>query len=277
MTEKFKRSKGKSFFNRSLERALQILSVFSFEKREFTLGELSQTLHIPKATVHRLCSTLIDYGFLKYDENAHTYSLGLTLFTLGSIVSASFSIRKAASRHLTELQSKTDETVYLSILQDDELVCIDKREDLRKPIRLASDIGTRRPPIFGMLGQVLMAYLEDKEMERLLANYPLRKFTKRSITDKTIFINKLRKIREQGFNIEKGEAVNGSGIGVAAPIRDHTGQVVAAVGVGTISKPEGKKVMNALTNNVCEAAKRISAELGYDGGKEKRLAVFPYP
>ena len=82
----------KQVYNRSLERALQILDAFSFEKRELSLGDLSRDLHLPKATVYRLCSTLIKYGYLKNNEDLHTYSLGLKLFILGGVILASFSL-----------------------------------------------------------------------------------------------------------------------------------------------------------------------------------------
>jgi len=116
------------FYNRSLERALQILRAFSFDVRELTLGELSGTLNLSKATVYRLASTLTAYDFLRYDETSRKYSLGLRLFELGSIVFASFSLRKTASSHLDQLHSHLGKTVFLGIFQEDEVVYIDKRE-----------------------------------------------------------------------------------------------------------------------------------------------------
>jgi DNA-binding IclR family transcriptional regulator len=226
------------------------------------LSQLSFILDLPKATVSRLCSTLIKYDFLGYNQQSKQYSLGLKLFELGSVVFSSFSLRRAASRHLTELQSKLGKTVFLGILQDDELLYIDKKEDFRNPIRFASDIGTRRPPYFGMLGQTLMAFLPDEKVDRLLQKSPLTASTKKSITDEGEFRDRLRTVREQGFAIDEETALDGI-TGIAAPIRDFTNRVVAAVGVGFISLSEDSKGLKKIVKDVLRTAQTISQELGY--------------
>ncbi|HUL29080.1 MAG TPA: IclR family transcriptional regulator [Thermodesulfobacteriota bacterium] len=252
----------KEVYNRSLERALQILDAFSFEKRELSLADLSRDLHLPKATVYRLCSTLIKYGYLKNNEDFHTYSLGLKLFILGGVILASFSLRKAAAPHLTNLQLKTGETIFLGILENDELIYIDKREDERKPIRFTSSVGSRRPAHWGMLGQVLMAFLGDEIVENILKKNPLKPFARESITDDKTFRERLQKIREQGFNVDREEALEGVA-GVSAPIRDHTGKVVAAVGVGFISSSENPKKLKQIIKEACRTGLMISQELGF--------------
>src|SRR3989339_561400 len=152
------------FFNRSLERALQILCTFNIEMQTFTLDQLSKAVGLPKPTVFRLCSTLTTYNFLRYDSGTKKYSLGMRLFELGGVVLSSFSLRKVTSPYAEQLQVRVGKTTLLGILRDEELVYIDKKEDPRKDIRFASHIGHRRPPHFGMLGQLLMAYLPEREV-----------------------------------------------------------------------------------------------------------------
>ena len=250
------------FYNRSLERALQVLTAFSFDVRELTLGELSESLHLPKATVYRLASTLTDYDFLRYDEKLKKYSLGLQLFELGSIVFASFSLRKAASPHLDQLHSRLGKTIFLGIFQEDEVIYIDKRESVLNPIRFASEVGRRRPPYFGMFGQLLMAFLPDDGVDRILEKNPLKPFTKKSITARDEFKERLREILEQGFAIDREEAIDGI-TGIAAPVRDYTGNVVAAVGVGFISSSEDSNGVAEIIKAVGETTRNISRELGY--------------
>jgi IclR family KDG regulon transcriptional repressor len=253
------------FFNRSLERALQILTAFSFDVRELTLGELSESLHLPKSTVYRLASTLTVYDFLRYDEGLKKYSLGLQLFKLGSIVFASFSLRKTASHHLDQLHSRLGKTVFLGIFQEDEVIYIDKRESVLNPIRFASEVGRHRPPYFGMFGQLLMAFLTDEEVDRVLEKHPLKAITRKSIIAKEEFKERLREIREQGFCVDVEEAIDGI-TGIAAPIRDYTGNVVAALGVGFISSSEDSQGALKIRKAVCETAKRISRNLGSPQG-----------
>ncbi len=261
------------FYNRSLERALKILCVFTQDRQKLSLNQLSQLLGLPKATLLRLCSTLITYDFLGYDQATKHYSLGLKLFELGGVVLSSFSFRKVASPYLVELQSKLGKTVFLGILEGDELVYIDKKENPRNPIRFGSQAGQHRPPHFGMLGQTLMAFMPDHEVDRLLQKSPLMPITKRSITNEKQFKARLTTISDQGFAIDEGEAIDGIS-GVAAPIRNFTGKVVASLGVGFISSSEDQKALQRITKNVLQTARAISQELGWVHKKRRAGAAI---
>jgi IclR family KDG regulon transcriptional repressor len=263
-----------TFYNRSLERALQILCAFNVETQQLSLGQLSKAVNLSKPTAFRLCSTLTKYDFLRYDFATKQYSLGLKLFELGGIVFASLSLRKIASSHLDQLQARLGKTTFLGILRDDELVYIDKKEDVRNAIRFASHIGRRRPPYFGMLGQVLMAYLSESEVDGLLEKYPLIAFTGKSITDPKVFKKRLKKIREHGNFVDEEEAIEGI-TGVAAPLRDFTGNVVAAIGAGFISSSVDGKGVRIIQSEVLKTAQAISQELGHlERTKQADVAVF---
>ncbi len=251
-----------TFYNRSLERALQILCIFTFDKQDLTLSQLSEGSGLHKATVLRLCSTLIKYDFLKFHQDSKHYSLGLKLFELGSILFSSFSLRRVASFYLDQLQSKLGKTVFLGILENDELIYIDKKEDPKIPIRFTSQIGTRRLPCFGMLGQILMAFQPEKEINRLLNKAPLTPFTKKSLVSEKEFKERLLRIRKQGFFVDEDEALDGIS-GISAPIRDYTGEVIAGVGVSFISSSEDAKGKKMIIKEVCETAKGISKQMGY--------------
>jgi len=204
-------NKTEAFYNRSLERALQILNAFGSERKPLTLAQLSESLGLSKATVLRLCSTLVKYGFLKQDPESRHYALGLKLFELGSIVLSSLSLREVASRYLTQLQVRLGKTVFLGILAEDELLYMDKREDAGMGISFTSNIGRRRPPYWGMLGPVLMAYLPDDEVDRLLKEHPLVRITKKSYVDNGAFKEWLREIRRQGYVVEDETALESIG------------------------------------------------------------------
>ncbi len=254
--------KEKTFYNRSLERALQILCVFNTERQALTLGQVADLVKLPKATVMRLCMTLLDYDFLRYDEQTKQYSLGLKLFELGSVVYSTFSLQRIVSPYLTRLQLKLAKTVFLGVLQADELVYIDKRDDPRNAIRFASHIGIRRPSYFGMLGQLLMAYLPESEVDRLLKKTPLAPLARKSITDKDEFKKRLRQIRKDQYCIDEEGAIEGIG-GISAPIRDFTGNVVGAIGVGYIFSSVDENDKNLILKEVLATAQEISQELGY--------------
>lgn len=241
---------------------MQIMNAFRTDRREFTVGQLSEILGLARATVSRLCTTLVKYDYLKKNPETKQYSLGIRLFDLGSIVFDSFSLRSISSPHLSRMQMKIGQTIYLGILENDELLYIDKREDPRNPVSFTSRIGTRRSPHWGMLGLVLMAHLPDSEVERFLRKSPLVASTKRSITRKDEYKERLRKVREQGYAVDVEEVFEGIS-GVSVPIRDFTRKVIASVGVGFISSSVDSKGLKRIIREVVETARMISKEMGY--------------
>ena len=246
----------------ALERALDILDCFNFQNRELSLSDVVDRTGLNKTTVKRLIANLATRGYLQQDPQTRKYQLGMRLFELGGVVFSSFSLRRAAAHPMAELQNNTGATVLLGVRMEDQLVYIDKREG-DGMIRISSDIGWRRPLHYGMLGMVLMASLESKVVDRILKNHPLEAHTPFSITDVDAFSLRLEEIRVQGYAIEKEEAVEGL-IGIAAPIKDYSRLVVAALGValptGRRNTDEDLAGIVKLVKNTCD---KISAELGY--------------
>lgn len=259
--------KKEAFYNRSLERALQILNAFTGERKGLTLSQLAEILNLSRATVLRLCSTLGKYGFLNQDSASKEYSLGLRLFELGSIVFHSFSLRKTASPFLDQLHQKLGKTLFLAILEQGQLIYIDKREDSRNPITFTSKIGTRRPPYWGMLGPMLMAHLSDSEVEHLLEKNPLRATTKKSFTQKEEFKKWLGRVREEGFAVDVERTFEGI-TGVAVPIRDFRGKVVASLAVCFISSSVDVRELKRIIKEALKSGLNISREIGYPEKKQ---------
>jgi IclR family KDG regulon transcriptional repressor len=246
----------------SVDRALNILDCFSFQNREMTLSDVVRKTGLNKTTAKRLVANLAGRGFLKQDPVSKQYQLGMRLFELGGIVFSSLSLRHAATYPMTRLQSQTGATVLLGMMVDDEFVYVDKREG-KGMIRISSDIGWRRPLHYGMLGMVLMAHLDSREVRRILKDNPLQAHTPFSITDEHAFSLRLEKIRKEGYVLEQQEAVEGV-IGIAAPIRDYSRQVIAALGIAlTLAQNNSKKDIDQIVDRVKETCDEISHDLGY--------------
>ena len=246
----------------ALERALDILDCFSFQNRELSLSDVVLRTGLNKTTAKRLISNLESRGYLQQIPQTKTYQLGMRLFELGGIVFSSFSLRRAAAFPMTRLQSETGATVLLGVQIDDQLVYIDKREG-NGMLRISSDIGWRRTLHYGMLGMVLMASHDLKDVRKILSEHPLQSHTPFSITDQDAFSLRLEQVRDQGYVLEKEEAVEGV-VGIAAPIRDYTRQVTAALG---IALPLGQRNLNENLDRIVELLKKtcetISSDLGY--------------
>ncbi|MFH1114049.1 MAG: IclR family transcriptional regulator [Pseudomonadota bacterium] len=245
----------------SLDRALDILDCFDFENREFKLAGLAKRTGLNKTTVLRLVSNLVNRRYLKYDAASGSYSLGMRLFEFGSVIFSSFSLRKAAACHMTELQQQTASTVLLGTLMDDQLVYVDKREG-NGDLRIASEIGWRRAPHHGMLGMILMAWLPADSQAELLRKAPLVPITSRTITDPEAFRRRLAEIAKAGYVVEHGEVVEGC-VGVAAPIRDYSRSVIGAIGVAIVEAQQDEASVQRSVEAVRRAAQLVSAELGH--------------
>jgi len=249
----------------ALDRALDLLDCFSYQSREMTLSVLAKQTGLNKTTAKRILANLTNRGYLQQDLETKRYHLGLRLFELGGIVYSSFSLRKAAAPHMRQLRDKTGMTVLLGVLRDDHLVYVDKL-DGTGVIRISSDIGWRRRSNFGMLGMVLMASLPPEKISALLDEYPLEAYTTYSITDRDAFSLRLAQIHQDGYLFEKEEAHIGI-VGVAAPVRDYSRAVVAAIGVAMTARQydEEHNAEKKLIELVKETANDISTDLGYLG------------
>jgi IclR family transcriptional regulator, KDG regulon repressor len=247
-----------------VERALDILDCFTFQNREMNLSDVVRKTSLNKTTAKRLISNLTDRGFLQQNPATKQYRLGMKLFELGGIVFSSLSLRRAAAYHMTRLQNETGATVLLGTAMDDELVYVDKREG-KGVIRISSDIGWRRPLHYGMLGMVLMAHLESKELRGILKKTPLQAHTPFSLTDEDAFSIRLEQIRKKGYVLEQEEAVQGV-FGIAAPVRDYSRHVIAALGIAMpLTQSYSENKLDRLVESVTKTCAEISYELGYLG------------
>lgn len=246
---------------KSVVKALKIIEILAENNRELALHEIAEKLGIPKSTVHGLISTLYDFGYIDQSPFTGKYKLGLRLFELGNIVASRLDLRTVAAPYIQKLVDTMGETVHLTILDKGEVLYIDKREG-HQSIRIVSQVGMRLPAHCTGVGKVLLAFLPSSEVKKIISTKGLPRFTKNTITDPDVFEAELAKIRIQGYAIDNEEIMDGLRC-VAAPIRDHSGKVCAAISIsGPVSRLEGER-LNLAIRLITETAEEISAKLGY--------------
>jgi DNA-binding IclR family transcriptional regulator len=147
-------------------------------------------------------------------------------------------------------------------MKDDQLLYIDKRE-MDSIIRVTSHIGLKRPPYFGMLGMTLLAHMDDNEIKRLLKLYPPTKITSRTVTYIRKIVKKLDEAKRKGYYMEQDEVVEGL-LGIGVPIRDFSGNVVAALGATQPVFQIKEGTVKGTIQQLLEASRSISKELGYN-------------
>jgi DNA-binding IclR family transcriptional regulator len=251
----------KQYTIKVLEKLIKVLDLYTYRENSFTLAEIEKKTGLPKTTVFRILKNFEKAGFLKYDPVQEKYSLGLRFLELGGIVYASLSIRKAAATFMDILSQSLKAIILLGVIKDDQLLYIDKRES-ESIIRVTSHIGLKRPPYYGMLGMTLFAYMDDDEKKSLLKLYPPTKITEKTVTDIREIMQKLDETKRLGYYIEKDEVIEGL-VGIGVPIRDFSGNVVAALGATQPTFQIKEGTIENTIRQLVEASKSISKELGY--------------
>lgn len=252
--------KNNDYLLSSVKNALRILRSFSMDEPEKKISNLAESLGISKSAVSRLMSTLASEGFVKKDPETQQYRLGVSVLALSSIVTSHMEIHKEALPVLHQLVEETKETAHIAILEGTDLVYLHKVE-CKQPIRIFSYVGSRNPAYCTSAGKALLAFQDERVVERIIEQGLVR-HTPTTITDPDELRACLKKIREQGYATSDSELKEGV-TSVAAPIRDYTGRVIAAVNVvGPNYRIDSKKIP-WFANKVIKAGKKISENLGY--------------
>ncbi len=254
----------------AIEKSCKILDHLSRGNGSYSIREISRALALPKPTVHRILHTLCSFGFVLQDPDSKEYVLGFRLVELGQAVLNRIDFRKAAEPFLNNLADSVQETVHLSQLDDGQIVYLDKVEKFGVPtgLRMASRIGARNYAHSCAMGKVLLAYAPDGQRNEILKKKGLPELTENTITNLNHLQGHLSKVRSKGFAVDDEE--NEKGIRcVAAPVRDYTGEVIAAI---SISGPTVRMTMERIdaefTAHVVSTANQISQRLGYKAAKE---------
>lgn len=247
------------------------MKAFTDDEHEFGVSSLAKRLGLAKSTVHRLASTLIRDDMLEQDKETGKYRLGLALFELGSRVRRKMNVVNEARFALKELMEKTGETAHLTVLDHASVLFINKFES-RQAIRMKSNVGSRAPAHSTADGKALLAY-QSREMIDAIAAGGLSALTSKTITDVGQLMEDLAQVRLRGYALDDEETEIGLRA-IAAPIRDHTGEVVAAIGVAGPIQRMTKKVVLSYAPKVVTAAESISTRLGYCARQALRMQRF---
>lgn len=211
-----------------VSRTLDVLERLTGSDRPLSFTELCAMTGTPKATMNRTLGTLQARGYISTDRATGLYTAGIKCFELGSLWARNLDIREAAALSLEALNQKSQETVHLGIYDAGDVIYVEKLESPHQVVA-KSHVGRRCPATAVATGRVLLASQDKNEIDRVLAG-PLEKYTPDTLTDPEQLRDMLTAARQEGYAVNRCNYRPGVS-GVAAPIRDHTGAVVAAVGI----------------------------------------------
>ena len=248
----------------TLERACELLKLFTPKKPRWTISELARYLNVPKSGVFRLVKTFERKHFLRCHDGTYEYELGSEIWELtGAVFGAPKRLVERASPYLIELNRITGLLVSLRILEDDRMVILDRVEG-HDPVKVNFPVGTHQPCNHGAPGKLLLAYRypTDKQFREFFLTAKIDKLTERTLTDQRQLQDELNKIRRVGYAVSDGEAIRGT-IGLAAPVWSSAGRVEAALALTAVESLCNMKQLLKFLPDLKHIAELISRELGY--------------
>jgi DNA-binding IclR family transcriptional regulator len=243
---------------KTVNRALDVLLLFNEEHPEWSVAELSQALSLHRSIVYRILSTFEQRGIVTKRDTRGRYRLGLKLVELANIVLASMDLRQVAHSAMERLVRETSESAFLTVVSEDESVCIHKIESSQR-VRVTLTIGGRYPLYAGASNKLLLAYLPTEKTDEIIAK-GLKQLTPDTITDPDRLREDLAKIQSQGWVFSVGELTPGVAA-IATPLRDSNREVIAALSIGGLATRFGENRLQTLIDITCQAAEEISHQL----------------
>ena len=247
---------------RVLDRTFRMLSLLSDGKPR-SLQQLSREIELSPSTTYRQLSTLVYYRYVERDDLTNQYRLGLACLELARSYNEGNDLRRTALPELERVRDETRETVHLAILDQMEIVYIEKLQGLYAIGLMGSRVGGRAPAHCTGVGKVLLAYQPPEFIKHYLSGRRLQRYTGSTITSMRGLCTEFERIRGQGYALDHGEHELQVRC-VAAPIFGLHGEVVAGLSIsGPADRMEPIESNRKMIESALQTAWQISAKLGY--------------
>lgn len=255
-------SAGRRYTVAAVTRAIDLIDAFLQPPHQFGLTELSKATGQSKNQTFRLLQTLADENVVVMDPDTKRYTLGYRVLEWGAMAHKGSPLAVAASPVLDRLVEEVGETIVLTARASDYgCICVDKRESGTHALQITARVGRRIPFHAGAGSKCILAHSAPEFVHHFLeTETPLERYTERTTTDPRQLLEELERIRQQGFSISD-EDIDPGACSIAAPITDHTGNVVAAVSIASPKTRFTKEDITLRQEAVKDAAREISRQM----------------
>ena len=246
----------------SVDRALFVLEILA-RLGEAGVTELAAEIGVHKSTVSRLLAALEEHEMVEQAHDRGKYRLGFGILRLANAVSGRLDITQQGREICERLAAQVGETVNIAVLRSHYVVNVDQA---RGPTSVGSHnwVGELTPLHATSSGKILLASMSAEARRDLLLEAGLSRFTERTITSIDDLDQQLTSIARDGYVVSTEELEHGL-TAVAAPIRDHTGAVVAALSVSGPVYRLTEERTREIAPAVVSAAASIGERMGYQG------------
>jgi DNA-binding IclR family transcriptional regulator len=245
----------------SLRRGLEILEYIARDGGQATVKDTARHLGVDASTASRLMATLERQGFLQQDPKTLAYWLGTRILELNNALLRTYRLGAYSHEVVQSLARETGEASHLAVLVNGEAVFVDRAVG-RGVITVNTEIGARDPTYCTAIGRALLSGLSDDEVRMELKDTAFKRLTPKTTTTMDELLEKLEVVRAKGYAFDDEEANPGVQC-LAAPVFDHSGRMIAAVGLSGPTASIEKATVSKLSKRVLSASRVLSAQLGH--------------
>jgi DNA-binding IclR family transcriptional regulator len=245
---------------KSLFKMLDVLECFSGVDPELSVLQIAQRTGLPRTTVHRLVDSLRAVGFLEQEASRENYRLGLRLFGLGNTALTNMPLHREAAPFVDTLAKLSGETVHLCVFDGTQMVFVERSLDRGRPNNVVTTVETSPCHSTGV-GKAALAFQPPAVIDRVIA-LGLQRFTRNTIVAPEALRQELVATCARGYALDDSEHETDVRC-VAAPVRNSTGRVFAALSVTGNTRRMEQHRTEDLAALVISHASQISAQLGY--------------
>lgn len=239
----------------AIEKAMRILEELANSQHGLTVSEMTRSLSLPKSSTYGLLLTLERMGYLHRNESTGRYMFGMKIFTLANMAMNGLNLRRLAAPFVRALMKKTNLTVHMTILEQNEAVIIEKIESLFTP-KVETWVGKRMGIHCTAAGKALISDWQEEDIDRLI-HHGLPRYNDNTIVSPKKLKEELALVRQHGYSVDVEEETIGSRC-IGAPIYNQVGRIVAAISLVGYKQQIHKETFPSLTLHVKETAAEIS-------------------
>ncbi|HEY4557376.1 MAG TPA: IclR family transcriptional regulator C-terminal domain-containing protein [Enteractinococcus sp.] len=243
-------------FVQSFARGLEVIEAFG-QAPTMTLTEIAEATGLSRATVRRFVHTLVNLGYVRANEKH--FALTPKIMNLGFAYLASQPLVELVDPVLTNLSKELGQSTSVSVLDGTDVVYI-ARQETTSIMRINITVGTRFPAYATSMGRVLLAGLDEAQLDEYFATADIQEVTDYTITDEAALRAEFDKIRKQGYAVVKEELEVGLA-SVAVPIRNRAGTTVAAMNTSVAVTRQSPEDLTKLVPALLAAADEVSNAL----------------
>jgi IclR family pca regulon transcriptional regulator len=227
-------------FLEALARGLRVIEAFNQDRRQLTLSDVAKLVDLPRASVRRTLHTLVQLGYAETDDRM--FRLRPRVLNLAFAYLQSNAVTDIVQPALERLSKATGESCSAAVLDGEDITMIAHALPQRV-LPVSGQIGFRLPAYATALGRVLLAALDDRALDKFLAQLKPEKINKLTVTDKAQLRKIILDVRKSGFAVADQEVEIGFR-SLAIPLRKRDGRVIAALNIGVHSERTPLKAMH---------------------------------